>query len=211
MVLKIVWLLVVAVVFGGCAGTGIYSKVPPAYDLSANQNQKVLIWVEAPRSAAADPDAADKLGEALRGHLVSKAKFNPDNILLAQNTQAGTVLATPETSALQAGAATTLFVRIEEYELLPMSLANYHSGRMLTRAVLLDAHTGQPLWPSGTQGKVHDIVIELGQGDRMAILSRMTAGSAHCILRNLYPITKLHYKQSDERVSLQEAFEQDTF
>jgi hypothetical protein len=213
MVLKIAWWLVAAVVFGGCAASGIYSKVPPAYDLSADSNQKVLIWVEAPRSAAADPDAADKLAEAIRGHLILRAKLNPDNVILADSTQtgSGTLLATPEMSALQEGAAVVLFVRIEEYELLPMSLANYHSGRMLTRAVLLDAKTSRPLWPAGTQGKVHDIVIELGQGDRMAILSRLTTGSAHCILRNLYPIMKMHYKHSDERVSFQEAFEQDTF
>jgi hypothetical protein len=209
--LKIACLLAAVIFAGGCPSAGIYSKVKPAYDLSADKSKKVLIWVESPRSAAADPDAADKLAEAMRDHLVTKAGVNPANVLLARDSAAGALLISPDTAALQAGAATALFVRIEEYELLPMSLPNYHSGRMVTRSVLLDAQTGQALWPMSTEGKVHDIVVELGKGDRQTILTRLTAGSAHCILRNLYPITKLHYKYSDERVSLQEAFEQETF
>lgn len=211
--LKIACLLAAAIFAGGCPSTGIYSKVKPAYDLSADKTKKVLIWVESPRSAAADPDAADRLAEAIRDHLVAKAGIAPDNVLLARDSagSAGAALVTPDAAALHAGAATALFVRIEEYELLPMSLPNYYSGKMVTRSVLLDAQTGQSLWPLMTEGKVHDIVIELGKGDRQTILSRLTAGSAHCVLRNLYPITKLHYKYSDERVSLQEAFEQETF
>ena len=204
---------VCAVVLAGCAATGIYGKVKPAYDVVANQDKKVLIWVEAPRSAAADVDAAEKLAAAMSEHLVTRAKINPANLFVqadARSTPSG-VVQTPEAAARQAGAGLVLLVRIEAYELLPLNIRNYHSGRMVTRALLLDVQTDRPLWPSGEQGKVHDIAIELGQGDRTAVLSQMSASMAHCIARNLYPIVKMHYKNSDERISLQEAFELETF
>lgn len=197
----------------GCPSNGIYSKLTPAYDLTANQDKKIFVWIESPRSAAADVDAAGVLAGAIRDHLVVLANVKSDNILLAGDSQdaPGQLLQSPEAAALQAGATLSLFVRIEDYELLPMNIRNFHSGRMTTRAILLDAETGQPLWPLSRQGKVHEIAIELGRGERSEILSRMAIGTAHCILRNLYPIMKLHYKTSDERVSPQEVFELETF
>lgn len=197
----------------GCSNTGIYTKLTPFYDLAANQDKKIYICVEAPRSAAADVDAPDTLAAAISSHLVTRAKIKPDNILLAERGRGLTfdTLDTPEAAAMRAGAGLALFVRIEEYELMPLNIRDYHSGRMATRAVLLDAKTGESLWPSGRRGKVHDIVIELGKEDRRGILLRMTAATAHCILRNLYPIEKMLYRNSDERVSQEDVFELETF
>lgn len=197
----------------GCPSDNIYSKIQPTYNLTAHQDRKIYIWVEAPRSAAADPDAAEALGRAIRNYLLTRVKVNPQNIVWEQAgpDAARNVIPSPEAAALQTGAELVLIVRIEDYELLPMHIRNYHSGRMLTRTVLLDAVTGQTLWPAGQQGRLHDIVIELGQGDRAETLSRLTDGSAHCILRNLYPVTKMHYRHSDERVSSQEMYELETF
>lgn len=197
----------------GCPSTGIYSTLVPTYNLTINQDKKILVWVESPRSAAADVDAAETLAEAIRDHLLTKAKIRPENIILGQEEETASVYAlqSPEAAAMQQGAGLALFVRIEDYELLPMNIRDFHSGRMLTRAVLLDASTGQTLWPQELENKMHDIVIELGQGDRTEILARLADGTAHCILRNLYPMMKLHYKNSDERLSMQEAFEMETF
>ena len=73
------------------------------------------------------------------------------------------MIPSPEAAALQTGAELVLIVRIEDYELLPMH-TQLSFGRMLTHGPL-DAVTGQTLWPAG-QRRLHDIVIELGQGDR---------------------------------------------
>ena len=201
-----------AVTAGGCAN-GLYSKVPPAYDLTVNQDKKVLIWVESPRSAGTDPDAAEVLTKAIYDHLVLRAKLKPENLFLARDIGSGTVseLLTPEAVAVREGVGLVLFVRFEAYELMPLNIRNYHSGRMLTRTILLDAQSGQPLWPDGMQGKLHDIVVELGTGDRQQTLERLAQGTAHCILRNLYPIQKIQFKNSDERISVQEAFDMETF
>ena len=206
-------LLAVCLGASGCPTNGIYSTLTPTYNLTANQDKKILIWVESPRSAAADADAAETLAEAIGNYLMTRAKIRPENVILGQESRDASlyVLQSTEAAALQQGAELALLVRIEDYELLPMNIRNFYSGRMLTRAVLLDAATSQTLWPQGLDGKVHDIVVELGQGNRTEILSRLADGTAHCIVRNLYPIMKLHYKNSDERMSMQEAFELETF
>ena len=203
---------VAAFLAGGCAD-GIYGKVRPAYDLAAHQDKKILIWVEASRSAVADVDAPDKLAETLGGYLIANAKIKSSNIVLSQGNQHGLsgMSQTLETAVSGTDAGLVLFVQIEEYELLPLNVDNFYSGRMLTRAVLLDAYTQAVIWPASQKGKPHDIVVELGKGGRDAVLSQMTKSTAHCIVRNLYPIMKMHYKNSDERVSLQEAFETETF
>lgn len=197
----------------GCDNTGLYSKVKPEYDLAANQDKKILLWVEAPRSAAADVDAAEKLAAALVEHLVARAKVKPENVLVQADSRVNPVgnVLTPESVARQEGAGLVLIVRIEEYELFPMNIRDYHFGHMMTRSLLLDVETNKHLWPKNGLGKVHDVAIELGQGNRTVVLSRMAASSAHCILRDLYPIVKSYYKNSDERISMQEAFEMETF
>lgn len=198
------------VLAGGC-GPGLYTKLPPAYDLVKNQDKKVLILVESPRSAAADVDVPEKLIHAVQNNLENRAKIKLENLIVFKGDTNQAMLS-PEQAAKQAGAGLALFIRIEDYELVPQNVRDYYYGRMVTRATLLSADNGLPLWPSDDKlGKVHDIVIEVGKGGRDAVLKQMAESMAHCILRNLYPIEKLYYKNSDERVSVQEAFELDTF
>lgn len=194
---------------GGC-NSGLYGKLTPAYDLVQNQDKKILILVESPRYVAADIDAPEKLSKVLQDHLI-KAKVKPQN-LRVQGGSANTALVSPEQAAQQAGAQLVLFVRIEDYELLPVRIRDFYSARMLTRAALINAEDGAVLWPlDGDQGKLHDIAIEMGKGGRQAVLTQMTESTAHCIVRNLYPIEKLYYRNSDERIAVQQAFDMDTF
>lgn len=210
--LQFAWVGILGLGLVGCGG-GIYSKIPPEYNLVENQDKRVLLWVESPRSAVADADAPEKLEAALRDYLIVHAKVNPANIYLHTDTPTTSIGAppTPEAMARQAGAGLVLLVRIDTYELMPMNIRNFYYGRMLTYAILLDVQASQPVWPRSGRPKAHDIVIEMGQGERGDILTRMAASTAHCIIRNLYPIVKMHYKNSDERISLQEAFEMETF
>lgn len=200
---------VAAVAASGC-NPGLYGKIPPAYDLVENQDKKILIMIESPRYVAADVDAPEKLAAAVQNKLI-KAKVKPQNVILPKDASPASVLS-PMQAGQQAGAGLVLFVRIEDYELLPISVRDFYSARMLTRAVLISAEDNAQLWPTdGRQGKLHDIVIEMGKGGREAVLTQMTESTAHCILRNLYPIEKLHYRNSDERIAVQQAFDMDTF
>ncbi len=192
----------------GCAGN-LYTKLKPEYDLVANQDKKILIFVESPRSAAADKDAPEKLAASLQEHLTQKAKIKLENIVIFKDIK--NPLIAPQQAAKQAGAGIALFVRIEEYELLPINIKDYHSARLVTRSVVIDAETGRPLWPGDTMGKLYDIAIEMGKGGREAVFTQMNASMAQCILRSLYPIQKLYYRNSDERIPIQQAFETDTF
>ena len=53
--------------------------------------------------------------------------------------------------------------------------------------------------------------VEMEKSGREALVERMTAATAQCVLRYLYPCEKLKFKSIDERVSLQEAFEIETY
>ncbi|OQY05266.1 MAG: hypothetical protein B6I25_05815 [Planctomycetales bacterium 4572_13] len=59
-------------------------KIPPAYDLKGQQDRKVFIWVECPRSANADFDVQEKLITAFQLYLTEKAGFNAENIITNQ-------------------------------------------------------------------------------------------------------------------------------
>jgi hypothetical protein len=60
---------------------GAYEKgIPPAYNLQKQQDRKVLVWVECPRSANADFDVQERLATAFKLYLVGKAKFDSENI-----------------------------------------------------------------------------------------------------------------------------------
>ena len=55
------------------------------------------------------------------------------------------------------------------------------------------------------------ISVAMEEDGRDALVSRLTSATAHCVLRYLYPCDKLKFETADERVSLQEAYEMETY
>lgn len=197
-------------VFGmcGCAAT----TTVPAYNLPAQQDKKTLIFVETPARVGADADLAEQLTKAIQKQLVSKAGIKPANVLIADATERQSTLS-PQQAAQTRQAGLVLYVLVEEYELtqLPIRSPECYAGRLVSRAALIDAVGGQMLWPEGNVGKQIEIVLELNKGSRQATLDRLVSSAAHCIARDLYPIEKRLYRNSDQRLSADEAFEMDIF
>ncbi len=72
-------------IFGFLVSPGVFEqKVTPEYDLLAQQNRKILLWVECPHSASADHDVKDKLTAAYLLYLTEIVKIPSENILLHQ-------------------------------------------------------------------------------------------------------------------------------
>lgn len=205
---QILWLC--AIVWGlcGCAAT----TVPPAFDLPARQNEKILIFVDVPARVGADADLAEQLTLAIQKHLITKAHLKPDNVLTMDNTARVSSLS-PQQAAQSRQAGLALYVLVEEYELtqLPIRSPECYAGRLVCRAVLIEAASGAVLWPTDTNGKQIEIVLELNKDTRNATLRRLVTSTAHCIARDLYPIEKRLYRNSDQRLSADEAFEMDIF
>jgi hypothetical protein len=185
--------------------------VPPAYDLQEQQERKVMVWVECPRSANADSDIQDKLATAFRLYLIGKAEFDPDNIILSSLDDSKSLLLDPKKIARSQGAGYLLLVQVDKYETDFLQIRDYYAGEMISRAILYDVDSDQALWPSEPEGKMIHVVFEMESKGRDALVSKLTSATAHCVSRNLYPCDKLKYKTSGDRISVQEAYEMETY
>lgn len=191
---------------------GPYEKgIPPAYNLQKQQERKVLVWVECPRSANADFDVQKKLATAFQLYLIGKAGFESENIILSSLSDGEALLLDPKKIARSQGAGYLLLVQVDKYEVDYLQVRNYFAGEMISRAVLYDVESGETLWPSQPEGKMVHVVFEMESEGRDALVNRLTSTTAHCVSRNLYPCEKLKYKTAGERVSSQEAFEIETY
>jgi hypothetical protein len=211
-------LLCVFFVASGCNVIGLLwnsgafeKKIPPAYDLKSQQERKVLVWVECPRSANADFDIQEKLATAFQLYLVEKAGFGPENVILSSVADSDSLLLDPKKIARSQGAGYLLLVQVDRYEADFLHIRDYYAGELISRAVLYDVDLNQTLWPTQPEGKMIHVGVEMETGGRDALVSRLTSATAHCVSRNLYPCEKLKYKTADERVSLQEAYEMETY
>ena len=186
-------------------------KTVPDYNLKEQQDRKVLVWIECPRSSGADYDVQEKLASAFELTLTQKGGFDRENIILNPITDSQKFLLDPVQIARSKGAGYVLLIQVDAYSADYLRVRNYYSGEIITRAVLQDVNLGRSIWPKQPEGKMVHISVEMETEGHDALISRMTAAVAHCTLRNLYPCDKLTFKHIDERISMQEAFELETY
>ena len=198
-------------IFGFLTSAGPFEKkIPPQYDLQAQQDRKILMWLECPHSSNVDYDVQEKLIAAFQLHLTENMGIRPGNILWHQPSPGG-FAQDPVKIAQAKGAGYVLLVQVDDYELIPLNVRNYYSGRMLSRVVLLDADLGMAVWPKQAAAKVIDVGVDLETDGREPALKRLVMATAHCTLRYLYPCEKMQFKIADERISIQDAYEMETF
>ena len=199
-------------VFGILANPGAFEKkIPPQYDLRKQQDRKILLWVECPRSSDVDYDVQEKLTATCQIYLTEKVKINPENIILDQPTSENVVPLDPVKIAQGLGAGYVLLVQVEGYELMPMGAQKYYSGEMITRTVLMDTDLSMAVWPKNPMGKVVHIGVDMETKGRDAALSRLVSSTAHCALRYLHPCEKLKFKALDEKITIQDSLEMETY
>lgn len=199
-------------IFGFLASPGPFEKkIPPQYDLQAQQARKILMWIECPRSANVDYDVEEKLIAAFQVHLTARAGILPENIIWERPRGEGVFAQNPVEAAREKGAGYVLLVQVDDYELFPMNVRKYYAGRMLSHAALLDADLGVSVWPKRAAAKTIQVGVDLETDGREAALKRLASATAHCTLRYLYPCEKLKFKIADETITIQDAYEMETF
>lgn len=198
-------------IFGFLASEGPFeTKTKPEYNLLEQQDRKILLWVEFPQSLNAGFDTQQKLVSAFSAYMIGVAKIKPENLLVRPRMTDNTIQ-DPRNVAKEMGAGFVLLVQADLFELDSLQLKNYFTGQMITRAILLDVNLPRAVWPKQPEGKMIHIAVEVETGGRDAVISRLVSGAAQCTFRYLYPCDKLKFKNSDERVSVQEAFEIETY
>ena len=170
-----------------------------------------MVWVECPRSSNADFDVQERLATAFQLYLVGKAEFDSENVILSSLPDSESLFLDPKKIARSQGVGYLLLVQVEQYESDFLHIREYFAGEMVTRSVLFDVDSDEVLWPTQPEGKEVHVAVEMEAGGRDALVGRLTSATAHCVSRNLYPCEKLKYKTADERVSLQEAYEMETY
>ncbi len=211
-------LLCVVFMVSGCTAIslllspGAFEKgMVPAYNLQEQQDRKVLVWIECPRSARADFDIEEKLTSAFQLYMVGKAEFDTNNIIFNSYLDNKAFLLDPKKIARSQGAGYLLLIHVDKYEADFLQIRDYFAGELITRAVLFDVDSDTTVWPSQPEGKMIHISVAMETKGRDALVSRLTSATAHCVLRYLYPCDKLKFKTADEIVSLQEAYEMETY
>ncbi len=206
------------IVNSGCNLVGILGtpgafekKIPPQYDLQAQQNRKVLLWVECPRSSNVDYDVQEKLMAGFKVYLTEQAGIRPENIVMNRPDASIDYTQNPMKIAQSMGVGYVLLVQVDDYELFRLNIRDYYAGRMLSHAVLMDADLGVAVWPKNTAAKTIEVDVDMETKGRSAALSRLISATAHCTMRYLYPCEKLKFKVPEEKVSIQDAYEMETF
>lgn len=210
-------LMCVMVVISGCGIVGfLFSEGPfekgiiPVYDLKKNQDRKILIWIECPRSSGADHDLPKILSTAFQVYMVEKAGFDAENVLL-NSTINTPFMVDPKEFAHLRGAGYILMLTVDSFETDFLHVRDYYAGQMVTRALLIDVDLGTPVWPRQPEGKMVQISVDMETEGRDTLVRRLVSGATHCTLRELYPCDKLKYKHPDQRISVQEAYELETY
>ncbi|MHC5083130.1 MAG: hypothetical protein ACYTET_04240 [Planctomycetota bacterium] len=199
---------------GGILATpGAYERVEtPEYDLLAQQERKILLWVECPRSSGADYDVQENLIEAYQRYFSNMMEIEPENLIVYDSSAITDFFQDPKQIARSKGAGYVLMVQVNDFEMTPLQAKDYHYGIIETRSLLMDVDLGVSVWPRGdSQTKSAGIEIELDTKGRKSMMKRLTDAVAHCTLRYLYPCKSVNFKHSDERLTIQEAAEMETF
>lgn len=215
--MRFVVILCAFIVIPGCTIFGILGTptshervIEPEYDLQKQQDRKILFWLECPRSSGVDYDVQKKLIYSFKLYLTEKAGILPENVIWDSSDSHG-FSQDPVKIAQSLGAGYILMVQVTEYEMIRLNVRDYYAGQMLSQAVLMDADLGMAVWPRNTATKIVHVGVDLETKGRENAVSRLVSSTVHCTLRYLYPCKKLDFKTADEKISVQDAYEMETF
>ena len=205
------FVLVVAggLLLGGCNIVGFLAspapydrKVSAEFDLSSRMQEGIVVIVDQPRGSRARVGFDLKLEETIKEYLAQKAGIKRkylieyDKSLLSAG--GGVNRLSPLEIASAGGAGLVLYVRIEDYGLYEIGPKDYYKGSLVTRSVLLEAGSGDILWPESGDGRVVRTMVEVETNGAEMVLTRLRSATSHCISRSLYDCRKTHYRTSDE-------------
>ncbi|MHC4364295.1 MAG: hypothetical protein ACYSU6_01945 [Planctomycetota bacterium] len=180
-------------------------KIPAEFDLAARKDQKILILVNQPGWLDADVDLRRGLTEAISVIILEKVKIKPayligyDELSEFRSNKANFSLFSAADVGAALDADMVLLVVPEAYQLTEMGGAGYYKGFLGVQTVLLDAASGEKLWPGLAERRTIRVGFEIEDRGREIAIKRLMAGCAHCIVRYFYNCPMLRFKISDDR------------
>ncbi len=214
---RIVTLLILTgfVLYGGCKLVGIMgtptaseTKVPAEYPIGKRAKGKLVVLVQQLDWLNVQTDLRPVLTEALNVMLCQKIKIDKKAVIgyeqLVEFRRARPDFSSlrPEQIAAGLGVETILLIVIDDYRLYEFPLDGYHKGLLDIRGYVLDAASGEVLWPQTGEGKRVSLALEAERGDKQACAVRLARAAAHCIVRYFYDCPSDKFRTWGERPDL---------
>ena len=204
-----------AFLISGCQYAGIVSllgtpghyerQVPAEYDLAEHTDQKILVLVDQPAYLGADVNLRYYLTGAINKNLVEKVGIDAERLVSYselsefRSTSQGFSLLSPVQIAEALNANVVLLVVIEDYQLSQLAEADYYKANLSARAVLLEAATGNKLWPQSAESKTVKVGFDIEDRGREVATARLVTASAYCLVRYFYDCPKNRFNIADDR------------
>ncbi|MHC4739237.1 MAG: hypothetical protein ACYS9Y_10075 [Planctomycetota bacterium] len=198
-----------------CNGCGLVSmvvsptrhekKIPAEYKLREQKDKKILVLVDQPARLNAAANLRYYLTRDIREYLVKKIRIpakgliSYENLVEFRNNQANFSLMSPLEVGKVLQADIVLVVVVEDFRLYNMAESGFLKGFLSSRAVILDATTGEKVWPKSFESKEIKVGFEFDERNVEIAVSRLTAASAHCITRYFYDCPMDKFRIADDR------------
>jgi hypothetical protein len=179
-------------------------KIPAEYDLKANSEGEILIFVEGSPSSGSSLSLEDQISKVVKSYMVKRAKikdkyvFPLSRLSMARGNGDSLKGLSPVQIGKKLNKSLVLHVIIDNNQLYQMSGRGYYDGTLVTRTRLFDVETGQVLWPDEKGGRIVKTHVELETAGRKAASQRLQSATGHCIVRSLYNCIRNKYRIKDE-------------
>ena len=210
---------------GGCGTVAVLGtptshekKVPAEYNLAGHRRSRILVLVEQPLWVGVEVNLRFYLTEAINKNLAAKVKIPSRNLVTYRElsefraNQPNFSLLPPAEVGTALGANMVLLVVVEDCQLHEISETRYYKGALSARTILLDAATGETLWPKSEKSKSIRVGFEVGGRSRASAVKRLVKACAYCIVRYLYDCPKDKFKIFDDNSDINwDSWEQKLF
>ena len=182
------------------------TKISAEYKLGEHKKEKILVLVEQPGWLGAEANLRYHLTEAINKRFIKRVKIRGENVVgydeLAEfrSRRANFSRLWPEEVAKGLGAKLVLLVRIEKCQLNQILRSGFYKGSLHAKAILIDAASGDKLWPKDADSKTVKVGFEVESKGKEAAVKTLAAAAAHCITRCFYDCRKDKFKIAEERV-----------
>lgn len=178
------------------------------YDLTERTDQGILVLVNQPAWFNARENLRYYLTKEINENLTKKVKIPPERLVsynelsVFRSNKGDFSLLSPTEIGTALNADMVLLVMVNGYELNRIAETGYYKGFLSVQSILLDAATGEKLWPESARSKIIKVGFEVESRGREAAVARLVSALAHCTVRSFYDCPADEFKIFDDRSNI---------
>lgn len=196
----------------GSASTEMESeKVTKAeYKFEKKDKGKILVLVYQPGWIKTPMDLRPEITKYINQAFADKEKGNVKKERLIEYKEVlNTRMALPESQrdepnaiSKKLGAKYILYVQVMDFDLSTFAEKDFYNGMLAANTCLLDAN-GVKVWPDGKDNRTTKVEIEDEKGTMEKAVAKLTAATAHCVVRYFYDCKTVRFRIQEEHRELE--------